>query len=211
MRGIFDGGEAKLLSGEFRFRQQIVSAASYDASIEGGRGEQGLPTGGRSRRDHGDPRTRCSAALDVTVLPCSSRKRDYDLAMVRWGAGQDGGGGPELVRFSCFVHRVLDVRGEGGGHRGEGNFGIISGRLRVLEGSCAHVVFKTDTIRALDIGPGSQLRIYDPCCVQREGLEGGVGPATVGALLACTQLCEPYPVCLPPLPLPAVEASDAGR
>lgn len=214
VRGRFDSGEAKLLSGEFPFRQHLASAASFDT------GNDSLGAGGRlpisasssvgSRRDHGDPRTRCSIALDITVLPCATSKAD-DLAVGGAGVGQARGVASGLVRLSCFVHAVLDVRGEGlGVQRVDGELGIGFHRLLALEGGLAGVVFKMDTRRALDIGPGSQLRMYDPCCVWREGdgSVGGVGDEAEGVLLTCTQLCEPFPACLPPLR--AVQAAEKG-
>eukprot|EP00752_Nemacystus_decipiens_P005489 g4969.t1 len=245
VRARCDGDEARLLSGEFPFRQ----ASTPRAGNTGGRDPDGSDnpagggggSGGKSRRDHGDPRTRCGVALDVTVLrPAPSQ----GAASVDPGAGLAGGGGGGggernngcgqgggLVWFSCLVHRVLDVAsGPGGSNvgrsnpgdgRSEGAAAARFGRLRPLEGVRVDALFKQDTRRAVDVCPGSQLRIYDPCCAWHDGLGetvvgediggggGGGGGGRRRALLMCTQLCEPYPSSLPPLPA-LQEVEDGG-
>ncbi|CAM9485279.1 unnamed protein product [Scytosiphon promiscuus] len=275
-----DGDEARLLSGEFPFRQAAAAAAAAamptptangdgtggtpDGSGSGGvgsenpRGAVGSGSGRKPRRDHGDPRTRCAVAVDVTllVLPATvaaSGLPDGWTAGVGaglWsgtsegtGAGQGGGGvaGAGLVRFSCLVHRVLDVSsssGSGSGGNGSGrksssrtspsnrrassggpsqadseDVAVSLGRLRPLAGVRVDALFKQDTRRALDLCPGSQLRIYDPSCVWHdaetgEGVEGGEGGE---ALLMCTQLCEPYPSGLAPLPPPSAAEGGADH
>ena len=220
VRARCDGDEARLLSGEFPFRQASTpKAGNNGGDPEGnenpsGGGGSGGGSGGRSRRDHGDPRTRCSVALDVTVL----------RPALRQGASGGGGGGERissfgqgggLVWFSCLVHRVLDVssgssssigRSSPGGSRSEGPATARLGRLRLLEGVRVDALFKQDTRRAVDVCPGSQLRIYDPCYAWHDGLAEAVGGGDAGrgggggALLMCTQLCEPYPASLSPLP-----------
>lgn len=187
MRARFDGDEARLLSGEFPFRH-----APKSANPEG----KPLHSGGASGRDHGDPRTRCSVALDVSVMP-SVPGQGTASDGAGGGAGEQGRGGSGLVRFLCFVHRVTDVS-SGHGRRGDARMvaATLFERLRGVEGVCVDALFKQDTRRAVDLCPGSQLRIYDPCCVwDGESAEGR-------ALLMCTQLCEPFPAGLPPLRTP---------
>ncbi|CAM9462157.1 unnamed protein product [Ectocarpus sp. 8 AP-2014] len=141
-----------------------------------------------------------------------------------WGGGEGnelgqagGGGASGLVRFSCFVHHVVDVSLSLGGSRvspgsrrvtsaagdAAGPSGVATDfdRLHRLEGVRVDGLFKQDTRRAVDVGPGSQLRIYDPCCVWYDAEVGGEG-GRAEALLVCTRLCEPYPSCLPALPSP---------
>ncbi|CAN0132391.1 unnamed protein product, partial [Hapterophycus canaliculatus] len=253
-----DGDEARLLSGEFPFRQVPAPKATAGSSGGGGtpdggetpRESVGSGSGRKGRRDHGDPRTRCGVAADVTLLPLPAAVaapglRDgwtvgsgaslWSGASEGVGARQGGGGaGAGLVRFSCLVHRVVDVSsgGSGGGGRKSSNRTSPSDRpassgggagtavgladsegvaaslrhLLPLEGGRVDALFKQDTRRALDLRPGSQLRIYDPCCVWHDAETGqGVGEGEGGgALLMCTQLCEPYPSSLPPLPPPSV-------
>lgn len=187
MRGRFDGDESRLLSGEFPFR--LASAPTGNA--------EGKPSSGLvSRRDHCDPRTRCSLALDVTVLLTNTAEQQGFRAGSRGGHGEREGGYDGFALLACFVHGVFDISSDTSSRReGDGASSTTSGRLRVLEGASVDCLFKQDTRRALDVSPGSRLRIYDPCYVSRTSGEGRV-------LLLCTQLCEPYPACLPPLPPP---------
>ncbi|CAM9374407.1 unnamed protein product [Ectocarpus sp. 4 AP-2014] len=230
VRARCDGDEARLLSGEFPFRQP--SSASK-ATTSGNKNSHlddvrvgGGGSGGKSRRDHGDPRTRCSVALDATVILPAATPRGPSVGFEGglWGGdegnelGQAGGGGASgLVRFSCFVHHVVDVSLSLGSSRvrpgsrratsaagdaaGSSSVATDFGRLHRLEGVRVDGLFKQDTRRAVDVGPGSQLRIYDPCCVWYDAEIGGEG-GRAEALLVCTQLCEPYPSCLPALPSP---------
>lgn len=157
------------------------------------------------------------------------------------GCGQGEGTGG-LVRFLCLVHRVVDVSSASSvnswrsspGHGSRGALGSAAAiaadgttdglggsskgvattfsRLLPLEGIRVDALFKEDTQRAVDVCPGSQLRIYDPCCVWRDvetEVEGGGGRGE-GALLLCTQMCEPYPSCLPPLPAPPAAWATTG-
>lgn len=183
MRGRFDGDESRLLSGEFPFRL---------ASTPTGSAEGKPSSGAASRRDHCDPRTRCSLALDVTVLPGNTAEQEGFRAGGRGGHGEREGGSDGFALLACFVHGVFDISSDTSGRR-EGDGAL--GRLRVLEGASVDCLFKQDTRRALDVCPGSRIRVYDPCCVSRISAEGRV-------LLLCTQLCEPYPACLPSLPPP---------
>lgn len=198
VRARFDGDEARLLSGEFPFRQ-MPAPSGGNAAREG---ETGSDRGGGAaigRRDHGDPRTRCRVALDVTVLAASGKRRDApDAAAFGGNASCDRiSGSVRLARFPCFVHGVVDVSispSGGTSEKAAADAGFVA-RLRALEGTRVDALFKHDTRRALDLCPGSQLRIYDPCCISHSEAEGG-------SLLMCTQLCEPYPACFPPLPEP---------
>lgn len=203
VRARFDGDEARLVSGEFPLRPQPLSAPSCDTTSASVRGNSGYAT---SRRDHGDPRTRCTIALDVTVVSPSNTTEDGPNVVAvegREGFGDAGSGVGVgvggLACFSCFVHEVIDlVRGQGIKERqSEADSATALEGLRLLRRNFVQVLFKADTRRVLDIGDGSQLRIYNPCCLWREGLGGRVAH---GPLLTCTQLCEPFPACLPPLP-----------
>lgn len=188
----FDGDEARLLSGEFPFRQTPAPSGGNTARD----GDLGSDRGGCvaiGRRDHGDPRTRCRVALDVTVLPAGGKQQEAPGAAA---SGEDSSfdrmsGSVRLSCFPCFVHGVVDVSI---GPSGSTNEKAVD-RLRVLEGTRVDALFNQNTRRALDLCPGSQLRIYDPCCISHSEVEGG-------SLLMCTQLCEPFPACFPPLPEP---------
>lgn len=199
VRARFDGDEARLLSGEFPFRPIPVTTTT--AAPDGRPSGRGIG-GGVYRKDHGDPRTRCGVALDVTIQPVDPRSRGTDR---KAGVGsesdrdlQQGVGSGGLVRLSCFVHNVVNLVA---GVADKGNGEIAFKRLRTLEGLRVDALFKHDTRRALDLCAGSQLRMYDPSCVWQhvEEEEDGV-PGVAAALLMCTQLCEPYPACLTPLP-----------
>ena len=115
------------------------------------------------------------------------------------------------MRFLCFVHKVSDVSSGSSDSResraADARVVVTSlERLRPVEGVCVDALFKQDTRRAVDLCPGSQLRIYDPCCVWDDASAEG------RALLMCTQLCEPFPASLPPLPTPdSCINSSSGR
>ncbi|CAM9139086.1 unnamed protein product, partial [Ectocarpus sp. 12 AP-2014] len=230
VRARCDGDEARLLSGEFPFRQpSSASKATTGGNNNSHFDDVGVGGGGstaKSRRDHGDPRTRCSVALDATVMLPAATPRGPSVGFEGglWGGGEGNrlgqagdGGASGLVRFSCFVHHVVDVSFSLGGSRvrpgsrrapsaagdaaGSSSVATDFGRLHRLEGVRVDGLFKQDTRRAVDVGPGSQLRIYDPFCVWYDAEVGGEG-GRAEALLVCTQLCEPYPSCLPALPSP---------
>ncbi|CAN0053157.1 unnamed protein product [Ectocarpus fasciculatus] len=232
VRARCDGDEARLLSGEFPFRQPSLASKATISGNNNGHLDGG--SGGKSRRDHGDPRTRCSVALDATVmLPAATPRGPWaGCEGGLWGGGEGnelgqagGGGASGLVRFSCFVHHVVDVSSSLGSSRvspgsrranssagdaaGPSGFATEFGRLHRLEGVRVDGLFKQDTQRAVDVGPGSQLRIYDPCCVWYDAEVGG-GGGRAEALLVCTQLCEPYPSCLPALPPPPPTGSGSS-
>lgn len=212
MRARFDGDEARLLSGEFPFRNAPTPKTNTHPDTSKHPHSGGAA--GSSGRDHGDPRTRCSVALDVTLVPAAPRQgAGGDGASLGGGGNGDlGRGGGGLVRFLCFVHRVSDVSSGSSGSResrAEDARVVVATleRLRPVEGVCVDALFKQDTRRAVDLCPGSQLRIYDPCCVWDDASAEG------RALLMCTQLCEPFPASLPPLPTPdgcVLNSSSSG-
>ena len=199
VRARFDGDEARLLSGEFPFRS--TPTAKTNTNADSRKHPHSSGAGGAGGRDHGDPRTRCSVALDVSLMPDVPREGTDGQRLGGGGNGDLGRGGGGLVRFSCFVHRVSDVSSGSSGSRESRAadarvVGTTLERLRPVQGVCVDALFKHDTRRAVDLCPGSQLRIYDPCCVWNDASAGG------RALLVCTQLCEPFPASLPPLPSP---------
>lgn len=206
MRARFDGDEARLLSGEFPFRQALLrTTASRAGAVPDEASKRRDGANVISRRDHGDPRTRCKVALDVTVLQRSNRTGSLDIK----GQGirsacediidhDEAIGG--LVCFSCFVHQIVDLTKEVDGPQSVGRAAKAFRHVQLLEGRTVDAIFKVDTWRALDIAPGSQLRVYDPCYSSPTL----VGETTRNSsenplLLLCTQLCESYPSCLPPL------------
>eukprot|EP00904_Undaria_pinnatifida_P000872 jgi/Undpi1/10786/HiC_scaffold_29.g13234.m1 len=96
VRARFDGDEARLLSGEFPFRH-----APKSANPEG----KPLHSGGASGRDHGDPRTRCSVALDVSVMP-SVPGQGTASDGAGGGAGEQERGGEGVVDVHAAVRTV---------------------------------------------------------------------------------------------------------
>lgn len=72
-----------------------------------------------------------------------------------------------------------------------------------LPGSClAWLCFSYETVRERNLQPGSQLRIYNPVTVPFVEAKppDRLAMPTVEWIVACTQLCESYPDCLPQLP-----------
>lgn len=213
MRARYDGDEARLLSGEFPFRLAGVPGSGSASTTAAG--------GATGRRDHGDPRTRCGVALDMTVSSSGTTTDDTNHG-VRLEGSKGGGShqseqenetGGGLSRLLCFVHRVVDLAGNDPRRPVPGDTAKALRRLRPLEGREIHAVFKADTRRALDLVLGSQIRVYDPCCLSRAGDDVGGGGAAAtadGVLLVCTQLCEPYPQGLPPLLVQGPHSPEAG-
>ncbi|CAM9646152.1 unnamed protein product, partial [Discosporangium mesarthrocarpum] len=101
VRGRFDSVETRLLSGEFPFRQASAGAGPC--------------------RDHGDPRSRCHVALDLTVTrqgQAPPPSCDTSGALETVGAPEPGvslgtGFPTGLSLFACFIHRVTEW-GDGG-------------------------------------------------------------------------------------------------
>ncbi|CAM9745907.1 unnamed protein product, partial [Laminaria digitata] len=71
VRARVDGDEARLLSGEFPFRN--APTPKTNTHPDSRHTHPGGAAGG-SGRDHGDPRTRCSVALDVSLMPAVPRQ-----------------------------------------------------------------------------------------------------------------------------------------